>query len=295
MSTPTHDLDPFEQAGSAEEVEVPQEVKQSSEAIHVEPIDDVEESTPEIGATSRQPQSSPLAPQSHPPVPKKGFPIAGLLAAPALVVSIGAAAGVVYSLSQTGQLRDDVTVAFTDVDDNIAALGNRQTESEVKISQVRETAGQNTVQIRQFDSDQLSVELAELKREMAKLDTAISKLDSEESIQALQQRVADLEALAQSLQETSTRTPRAHPPKRTVRVTKPKPKALETLDGSTVVSVDQWGYDTSVVLLDPATGEFVSVAKGGVVNGWRYEGADPKAATAKFVQGKKTVNVKIKG
>jgi hypothetical protein len=61
------------------------------------------------------------------------------------------------------------------------------------------------------------------------------------------------------------------------------------------VSVDQWGYDSSVVLHDPVTDEFVSVAKGGVVKGWRYEGANAKAETATFVRGGKTINVRIKG
>ncbi len=294
----SQDKDPFEQASSIEEKDEQgghDQISDAYERIEIEPIDDEVDSVLE----TEQPKATAEKPSNVKPVAaaRKGFPVAGLLATTALILAIVSAGGVVYSLNSTGQLRDDVTVAFTDADDNIAALGNRQSETEVSISQLRETAGQNTIQIRQLDTDQLAIELASIKRDVDQYAASVSdsRMDSEETLQSLQSRVDDLEALTQSLKKTTARAASAPAPKRVVRARKPKPQILDSLNGSTVVSVDQWGYDSSVVLHDPSTGEFVSVAKGGVVNGWRYEGADPEAETAKFVQGGKTINVKIKG
>jgi hypothetical protein len=297
MSTQNTDVDPFEQAANAEEADRGKGAQTSSmpDPVLVEPIDDALDATLEVKDTNQPDRES--LPQASTAQPRSGFTVAGLVASVALVLSMGIAAGVVYALNQTGQLRADTNVALTDVDDNIAALGNRQSESEVSISQLRETAGQNTIRIRQLDTDRLAEELALIKRDVDQFKSSLSnsKVDSEENMQALLQRVSDLESVTQSLQQSSASRNSSPEPKRVVRAPKPQPRVFDTLEGNTVVSVDQWGYDSSVVLHDPVTDELVSVAKGGVVKGWRYEGANAKAETATFVRGGKTINVRIKG
>lgn len=297
MSTQNTDVDPFEQAANVEQADRENGAQSSSMAdlVLAEPIDDELDAT--LGAEdANQPDRESLT-QVSTVQPRSGFPVAGVLASVALVLSMGIAAGVVYALNQTGQLRADTNVALTDVDDNIAALGNRQSESEVSISQLRETAGQNTIRIRQLDTDRLAEELALIKRDVDQFKSSLSnsKVESEETMQALLQRVSDLESVTQSLQQSSASRNSSPEPKRVVRAPKPQPRVFDTLEGNTVVSVDQWGYDSSVVLHDPVTDEFVSVAKGGVVKGWRYQGANAKAETATFVRGGKTINVRIKG
>lgn len=297
MSTQNTDVDPFEQAANVEETDRGKGEQSSSMAdpVLVEPMDDALDATLEA-EDMNQPDRESL-PKASTAQPRSGFPVAGALASVALMLSMGTAAGVVYSLNQTGQLRADTNVALTDVDDNIAALGNRQSESEVSISQLRETAGQNTIRIRQLDTDQLSDELAAIKRDMDQFKSLLSnsKVDSEETMQLLLQRISDLESITQSLQQSAALRDSSSAPKRVVRAPKPQPRVFDTLEGNTVVSIDQWGYDSSVVLHDPVTDEFVSVAKGGVVKGWRYEGANAKAETATFVRGGKIINVRIKG
>lgn len=297
MSTQNTDVDPFEQAANAEGADRGKGAQNSSmpDPVLVEPVDDALDATLEVEDTNQPDRES--LPQASTAQPRSGFTVAGLVASVALVLSMGIAAGVVYALNQTGQLRADTNVALTDVDDNIAALGNRQSESEVSISQLRETAGQNTIRIRQLDTDRLAEELALIKRDVDQFKSSLSnsKVESEETMQALLQRVSDLESVTQSLQQSSASRNSSPEPKRVVRAPKPQPRVFDTLEGNTVVSVDQWGYDSSVVLHDPVTDEFVSVAKGGVVKGWRYQGANAKAETATFVRGGKTINVRIKG
>lgn len=292
MSNQTHDPDPFEQARKGREELAELEHRSEVDPHIIQPIDDDIEPMVETEQEQFGRQQSVRAV----PATRKSFPMAGVLATGALLISVGSAAGVAYSLNQTGQLREDTGVAFTDVDDNIAALGSRLSESEVQISQVQETSDANNQQIRLLDTDQLAIGLSALRQDLAEVDAAFadSKAHSQEILQDLNQRVSELEALAQSLQQAANRAQAAPSPRRAVR-TAPKPKVMDTLDGNPVVSVDQWGYNSNVVLQDITTGEFVSVAKGATVNGWRYVDADPKAQTATFAKGPQIVLVRIRG
>lgn len=281
MNDQTHDRrDPFEEASD------------ESSALHNNPDT--------VGpASDEQPQPSALAPATEQPL-SRPKPIATAIAVGAFALSVVSLGGVTYAVSQTSQLRSDVDVAFQSVDENIASLGRDQNDLDVMLSQIDSAVDTNSRLIQRLDTDQLAREIAIIKQDLSGVNTAFadSRADSQESIEALSQQLEELEELVSTLKLQAKRQQTSQERTQANRSPAPKPKPIptvESLDGSYVVSVDQWGYSSNVVLHDQMTGEYVTVRQGGTIKGWKYIGADPKNQLTKFAKGQEVVHVKIRG
>ena len=85
----------------------------------------------------------------------------------------------------------------------------------------------------------------------------------------------------------------AKPQKKKTRPAEVIPQA--SLNGIEVVSIDQWGYESNVVLLNPITEQYQVVSQGDEFDGWLFVGSDQTNQIATFKKDGQLIVVKVSG
>lgn len=225
-----------------------------------------------------------------------------------LLVGLGAGAFSAISFSKVSTLRADIAVAFEDVDKNIAALGQSQTNTDVSINRLQTQTADNAVAIEQFDTARIADDVKSVRSALDDVNSQLraSTMDSAQIIETLQAEIIGLKAETEGLsarqveqlqqQAAVAQQRRAAPAAaQTNRSTEPRIRTQDTLEGMNVVTVDSWGIESNVVLQDPKTGQYHTTAIGDRVLGWVYESADMQKGTVKFIKDRKVVVVPVKG
>lgn len=221
-----------------------------------------------------------------------------------LIVGLGAGTFTAISLSKISTLRADIAIAFEDVDKNIAALGQSQTDTSVVINRLQTQSSDNAIAISQFDTARIvnDVKVVRSALEDVNIQLRESSMDSAQIIKNLQNEIIALKAEIEGLSSRQVEQQQAAVQQRlaavatqTTRSNQPSIRTQEMLEGMNVVTVDSWGVESNVVLHDPKTGQYHTTAIGDRLLGWVYESADAEKGTVKFIKDQKVVVVRIQG
>lgn len=282
MADNDRERDPFEEAASTDTGDQAQSNIQLGSAMDDEP--EVVEPVAPKPAAAPQPKSG-----------KTGV-FVGL---GAVAVSLAALGMGGLAMQKSNSLRSDVTIAFEDVDANIASLGEARTQTDVQVNKLTEQVIDHDRAISTFDTSRIAGDVVELRDTMTRFDEDIlkSRMESQLVIDQLKAELAALKTEMGTLASKASTTRPAQPAAAaTTAPAKPKPEPIPTqakLEGAEIVSMDLWGYEKHVVLMQP-TGEYLTVAEGEEIMGWRYVSADSSNGRVKFMKDRRVIYVKVR-
>jgi hypothetical protein len=275
-------IDPFEQADLNEN-------KQK------EPIN---EKADEISEIKKPAVVSTINQKTPRPIMNKVFPI---ISSVAIVTGIIAVVISVLTIKQVGNFRSDTASVFEDVDKNIESLGLSQNESEAKLNKITQRTINNSKAIERFDTSKIRKDINVIHKAISTADFQLqnSKSDFEKNMDTLNAEIKLLKNEITLLNQfkiraaVNNKSVTAKPKKKKTRPAKIVPKT--SLNGIEVVSIDQWGHESNVVLLNPITEQYQVVSQGDEFDGWLFVGSDQVNQIATFKKDGQLIVVKVSG
>ena len=273
-------IDPFEQADLNENKQK-EPVKEKSDEIS-------EVKKPVVVTTINQ--------KTPRPIMNKVFPI---ISSVALVTGIIAVVISVLTIKQVSNFRSETASVFEDIDKNIESLGLSQNESEANLNKLTQRTIINSKAIERFDTTKIAKDIDVIHEAISTVDFQfqISQAAYEKNMDALNAEIKSLKNEITQLNQVKKRTAvnnksvTAKSKKKKTRPAKIVPQP--SLNGIEVVSIDQWGYESNVVLLNPITEQYQVVSQGDEFDGWLFVGSDQTNQIATFKKGGQLIVVKV--
>ena len=275
-------IDPFEQADLNENKQK-KPVKEKSDEIS-------EVKKPVVVTTINQ--------KTPRPIMNKVFPI---ISSVALVTGIIAVVISVLTIKQVSNFRSETASVFEDIDKNIESLGLSQNESEANLNKLIQRTIINSKAIERFDTSKIARDIDVIQQAISTIDSQFQNAQAgyEKNMDALNAEITSLKNEITQLNQVKKRTAvnnksvTAKPQKKKTRPAEIIPQA--SLNGIEVVSIDQWGYESNVVLLNPITEQYQVVSQGDEFDGWLFVGSDQINQIATFKKDGQLIVVKVSG
>ena len=273
-------IDPFEQADLNENKQK-KPVKEKSDEIS-------EVKKPVVVTTINQ--------KTPRPIMNKVFPI---ISSVALVTGIIAVVISVLTIKQVSNFRSETASVFEDIDKNIESLGLSQNESEANLNKLTQRTIINSKAIERFDTSKIAKDIDVIHKAISNVDSQfqISQAAYEKKLDALNAEITSLKNEITQLNQVKKITAvknisvTAKPQKKKTRPAEVIPQA--SLNGIEVVSIDQWGYESNVVLRNPITEQYQVVSQGDEFDGWLLIGFDQTNQIATFKKDGQLIVVKV--
>ena len=275
-------IDPFEQADL-------------NENKQTEPVT---EKTDEISEIKKPTVVSTINQKTPRPIMNKVIPIISSLA---LVTGIIAVVISVLTIKQVSDFKSDTASVFDDINKNIGSLGLSQNETDARLNKLAQRTINNSKAIERFDTNKIAKDIDVIHEEISTVDSQFQTAQAayEKNMDALNSDITSLKNEITQLNQFKKRTAvnnksvTAKPQKKKTRPAKIVPQT--SLNGIEVVSIDQWGYESNVVLLNPITEQYQVVSQGDEFDGWLFVSSDQANQIATFKKDGQLIVVKVSG